>query len=76
MSERIELGKAVERLERIVQELERNEPELEDAVRLFDEGMDLIKVLERQLDESEGRLKQVLADRRGRLRHLDFEVPE
>lgn len=76
MKERIELGKAIERLEQIVQQLERNEPELEDAVRLFDEGMDLIRALERQLDESEGRLKQVLADRGGRLRDSDLEVPE
>ncbi|UCC47482.1 MAG: exodeoxyribonuclease VII small subunit [Gemmatimonadota bacterium] len=76
MSGKLSLGKAIERLEEIVQSLEREEPELEEALRLFDEGMELIRAAERQISESEGRLKQVLVDRRGRQRHVDFEPPE
>ncbi len=38
--------------------------------------MELIRGAERQLVESEGRLKQVLVDRRGRQRHVDYEVNE
>lgn len=76
MSKKLSLGKAIERLEEIVQSLEREELELEEALRLFDEGMELIRVAERQISESEGRLKQVLVDRGGRQRHVDFEPPE
>ncbi len=76
VSGKLSLGKAIERLEEIVQSLEREEPELEEALRLFDEGMELIRAAERQISESEGRLKQVLVDRRGRQRHVDFEPPE
>jgi exodeoxyribonuclease VII small subunit len=74
MSEKIRLGKALSRLEEIVESLEREELELEDALRLFDEGMELIRAAERELIESEGRIKQVLVDRRGRQRLADVEL--
>jgi exodeoxyribonuclease VII small subunit len=74
MSEKIRLGKALSRLEKIVESLEREELELEDALRLFDEGMELIRAAERELIESEGRIKQVLVDRRGRQRLADVDV--
>ncbi len=45
-------------------------------MRLFDEGMELIQGAERELSDSEGRLKQVLVDRRGRQRQVDVELPE
>ncbi len=64
------------RLEKIVESLEREELELEDALRLFDEGMELIRTAERQLIESEGRIKQVLVDRRGRQRLGDVDLDE
>lgn len=76
MSEKLSLAKALDRLEEIVQRLEREELELEEALRLFDEGMELIRGAERDLVESEGRLKQVLVDRRGRQRHVEVELPE
>lgn len=76
MSKKLSLGKTIDRLEQIVQSLEREELELEEALRLFDEGMELIRAAERQISESEGRLKQVLVDRRGRQRRVDFEPPE
>ncbi|NIN73287.1 MAG: exodeoxyribonuclease VII small subunit [Gemmatimonadetes bacterium] len=74
MAENFRLGEALNRLEEIVESLEREELELEDALRLFDEGMELIRGAERELVESEGRIKQVLADRRGRQRLADVDV--
>lgn len=76
MARKLSLGRAIGKLEEIVQRLEREELELEDALRLFDEGMDLIRGVEKELSESEGKIKQALADRHGRQRHVDFEVPE
>lgn len=74
MSKKLSLGKAIGRLEEIVENLEREELELQDALRLFDEGLELIRNAERELIESEGRLKQVLVDRRGRQRRVDIEL--
>jgi exodeoxyribonuclease VII small subunit len=76
VTEKLSLGKAIDQLEVIVQRLEREELELEDALRLFDEGMELIRAAEHELSESQGRLKQVLTDRRGRQRVVDFEVTD
>ncbi|NIR42598.1 MAG: exodeoxyribonuclease VII small subunit [Gemmatimonadetes bacterium] len=74
VTEKKGLGKAIDRLEQIVTRLEREELELDDALALFDEGMELIRGAERELVESEGRLKQVLMDRKGRERMADIEV--
>ncbi len=76
MTKKLSLGKAIGRLEEIVQRLEREELELEDALQLFDEGMELIRGAERDLIESEGRLKQVLVDRRGKERLVDVDLEE
>jgi exodeoxyribonuclease VII small subunit len=76
VGKKFSLGKAIDRLEEIVRSLEREELELEAALRLFDEGMELIRDAEKELSESEGRLKQVLVDRRGRQRHVDVELEE
>ncbi len=76
MAEKLSLSRAIEQLEVIVQRLEREELELEEALKLFDEGMELIRAAEHELTESQGRLKQVLTDRRGRQRLVDFEVTD
>ncbi len=76
MTKKLSLNQAINRLEEIVQRLEQEELELEEALRLFDEGMELIRAAERELGESEGRLKQVLVDRRGRERLVDFEFED
>jgi exodeoxyribonuclease VII small subunit len=76
VTEKLSLGKAIAQLEVIVQRLEREELELEDALRLFDEGMELVRAAEHELSESQGRLKQVLTDRQGRQRLVDFEVTD
>lgn len=73
---KLALGKAIDRLEQIVLKLEGEELELEEAIRLFDEGMELIRGAEKELSESQGRLKQVLVDRGGRQRQVELEIGE
>lgn len=75
MPVKLDLEKALRRLEEIAQSLEREELELEEALRLFDEGMDLIRAAEKVLSESEGRLQQILIDRKSRERQVDLEPP-
>lgn len=76
MAKKLSLNQAINRLEEIVRNLEGEELELEEALRLFDEGMELIRAAEREIGESEGRLKQVLMDRQGRERLVDFELED
>jgi exodeoxyribonuclease VII small subunit len=76
VAKKLSLGKAIDRLEEIVKGLESEELELEEALRLFDEGMELIRAAERELTESEGRIKQVLIDRRGTQQEADVELEE
>ncbi len=76
MSEKLDLEAALARLEKVVGRLERDELELEAALKLFDEGMSLIKVAERKLTETEGRLQQILVDREGRERRTDIDLDD
>ncbi len=76
MSEKLDLEAALARLEKVVGRLERDELELEAALKLFDEGMTLIKVAERKLTETEGRLQQILVDREGRERRTDIDLDD
>ena len=70
----LNLEPTLQRLEEIVEKLEGDEVELEDALKLFDEGMSLIKETERKLAESEGRVQQILIDREGRERREDLDL--
>ena len=76
MSEKLDLEAALARLEKVVGRLERDELELEAALKLFDEGRSLIKVAERKLTETEGRLQQILVDREGRERRTDIDLDD
>jgi len=60
MSERAEeLGfeQIVARLEAIAKQLENGQPKLEEALQLFEEGVRLSQLGNRQLDEAEHRLE-------------------
>jgi exodeoxyribonuclease VII small subunit len=50
----------VERLEFIAKHLEGGEPKLEEALALFEEGVKLSKLGNRQLEEAEHRLEILL----------------
>jgi exodeoxyribonuclease VII small subunit len=53
---------AMERLERIVAELESGDPPLETAIRKFEEGMRLARFCSRKLDETEKRIGVLMKD--------------
>lgn len=51
---------AMQRLEEIVQILERGDTSLEESLRLFEEGMELAKFCEARLAEAEAKLKMLV----------------
>jgi exodeoxyribonuclease VII small subunit len=51
---------AMQRLEEIVQILERGDTSLEESLRLFEEGTELAKFCEARLAEAESKLKMLV----------------
>jgi len=56
----------LERLEKIIAELEKGDVSLEHALELFDEGMKLSSSCRKELEEAEGKV-EILLKRNGKL---------
>ena len=64
----------LERLERIVQELEKGEIPLEKSLTLFEEGMQLSSACRKELEQAEGKV-DILLKKNGKLQAEPFEPP-
>jgi exodeoxyribonuclease VII small subunit len=65
---------AAERLAAIVRQLEGGELSLEQSLRLFEEGIALVRTAQRQLEHAEKRVEELLAiDEDGEARTRPFE---
>jgi exodeoxyribonuclease VII small subunit len=64
----------LERLEKIVQELEKGEVPLEKSLTLFEEGMQLSTSCRKQLEDAEGKV-EILLKQNGKLQTVSFEPP-
>ncbi len=62
MAKKETFKQSMERLDAIIEALDRNEIELEDAIRLFEEGLQLVKNCDAQLKQFEQRMNVLLAD--------------
>ena len=62
----------LERLEKIVQELEKGEVPLEKSLTLFEEGMQLSSACRKELEQAEGKVA-VLLKKNGKLQAEPFE---
>ena len=62
MAKKETFKQSMERLEAIIEALDRNEIELEDAIQLFEEGLQLVKNCDAQLKQFEQRMNVLLAD--------------
>ncbi len=60
------------RLEHIVEQLEKGEIPLEQALKLFEEGMQLSNACRKELEEAEGKV-EILLKQNGRLQAEPFE---
>ena len=61
------------RLEEIVRRLESEELDLDDALKLFEEGVERLRAARERLTAAEVKVKQVLADHAGKPRTEDFD---
>ncbi|HZQ25119.1 MAG TPA: exodeoxyribonuclease VII small subunit [Terriglobales bacterium] len=62
----------LQRLEKIVQELEKGEIPLEKSLTLFEEGMQLSSACRKELEEAEGKV-EILLKQNGKLHPEPFE---
>ena len=63
---------SLQRLEKIVAELEKGDVSLDQALQLFDEGMKLSDSCRKELEEAEGKI-EILLKRGGKLQPEAFE---
>jgi exodeoxyribonuclease VII small subunit len=70
----VKFEECLERLEKIVKELEKGEVALEKSLTLFEEGMQLSATCRKQLEEAEGKI-EILLKQNGKLQTEPFEPP-
>ena len=58
--------KAMERLEGIVESLEKGDLPLEDSLKIFEEGMELVNFCSRKLEEAEQKVTLLIKEGSGR----------
>lgn len=63
----------LERLEQIVRRLESEDVDLDEALRLFEEGVERLRAARERLGAAELRVRQVLTDQAGKLRLEDLD---
>ena len=60
MEQKLPFKHSMSRLEEIIASLEKNEIELEDAIALFEEGLQLVNSCDSQLKNFENRVQELL----------------
>ncbi len=63
----------LQRLEKIIDELERGDMPLEQALKLFEEGVQLSNNCRKELEEAEGKV-EILLKQNGKLQAEPFEA--
>ena len=72
-TEELKFEKALERLEKIVEELEAGEIPLEDALKKYEEGVKLSRVLSEKLGQAEKKIQILTKSLDGSSKREDFE---
>ncbi len=67
---------AMERLEEIVQDLEKGDLPLEQSLKLFEEGVKLSRICTKRLDEAERKVEILVKDKNGTIKAEPFEEEE
>ena len=75
MSE-IKFEKAMTRLEKIVEELERGELDIDKSLEIFEEGIKMSRVCSKKLSEAEAKIEKLTKGKKGELVTELFPVSE
>jgi exodeoxyribonuclease VII small subunit len=67
---------AMERLENIVESLEKGDLSLDESLKIFEEGMNLISFCSKKLEEAEQKVTMLIRDQSGAYKQQPFEAEE
>ena len=73
MKKDIKFETALQRLEKIVEQLESGEVELDKSLKIFEEGNELVKLCLEKLNSAEKKVKQLSKESDGAFTLEDFE---
>lgn len=73
-SKKLDFERSLARLEEVVRKLESPQLSLDEAMKLFEEGVELSRECQKQLEEAEGRVEILLKKADGRLAAEPFEA--
>ncbi len=65
---------ALKKLEESVERLESGELELEESIKVFEQGIELSLFCRRELSQAEGKIQRLVKNLDGELELQDFEV--
>ena len=63
----IKFEKAMDRLEKIVEELEKGELDIDKSLEIFEEGIKMSRVCSKKLNEAEQKIEKLTRDKKGDL---------
>jgi exodeoxyribonuclease VII small subunit len=75
-AKRGDFERSLGRLEEVVKRLESADLSLDEAMRLFEEGVTLSRECQKQLEEAEGRIEILLKKAGGEIEAQPFDVDE
>ena len=76
MSGELDFESTMAELERIVAALDREEIDLDEALRLFEEGVRHVRRANQLLEDVRGRIEELIETSSGEVRTAEAEVPE
>ena len=63
----IKFEKAIKRLEKIVDDLEKGEMDIDKSLEIFEEGIKMSRVCSKKLNEAEAKIEKLTKDQKGEL---------
>ena len=75
MSE-MKFEKAISRLEKIVEELERGDLDIDKSLEIFEEGIKMSRLCSKKLNEAEAKIEKLTKDKKGELTTELFPIDD
>ena len=72
----IKFEKAIQRLEKIVDDLEKGELDIDKSLEIFEEGIKMSRVCSKKLNEAEAKIEKLTKNQKGELSTELFPVED
>ncbi|MBM3212473.1 exodeoxyribonuclease VII small subunit [Candidatus Poribacteria bacterium] len=73
MKEKIKFEEALDKLEKIIEELENGKLSLDESLSAFEEGIKLSRICQKYLDEAERKIEILVKGEDGQLKLANFD---